>query len=283
MNIKKAIFFNILAMLFLSTEILPQEDSIKFKWIPYGKASLNVSQIALSNWSQGGEETISWILKSDFAYNYKGDWSSINRFKIIYGRTKLGEEDFRTNENEIFIENIISKNIGWNVDPYFSNSIRSAHSPVHSYEDSIRVKISDFFDPGYITQSFGFSYAKSKIFSTRFGAALRETFANEFRRHTDDPSTIDVIEAFKLETGLESVTEMNLAIEENLLFNSQLRLFTRFKHIDVWDIRFENSLTAKINSHINVNLDVAVVYEKTQTLRTQIKESLQLGIVYSFF
>jgi len=47
------------------------------------------------------------------------------------------------------------------------------------------------------------------------------------------------------------------------------------------DVRWDNLITAKVNNYINVNFNFLVVYERKQTLRTQIKEALQLGIIYN--
>jgi hypothetical protein len=61
------------------------------------------------------------------------------------------------------------------------------------------------------------------------------------------------------------------------------RLFTRFNTLDVWAVRWDNTLTAKITRYVNVNLNVLLVYEKAQSAKTQFKEGLQLGFAYSIF
>jgi hypothetical protein len=51
----------------------------------------------------------------------------------------------------------------------------------------------------------------------------------------------------------------------------------------VWDVRWDNTITAKINDYFNVNVNVLLIYDVDETLRTQLKEALQLGISYSLF
>jgi hypothetical protein len=97
----------------------------------------------------------------------------------------------------------------------------------------------------------------------------------------DDKKTLDKIERFKLETGIESVTEGSYLFAENMLASSKLRLFSRFNSLDVWDVRWDNTITAQINKYFNTNLNVLLIYEKSQSLKTQVKEALQLGITYS--
>lgn len=115
------------------------------------------------------------------------------------------------------------------------------------------------------------------------GIALQEVFTSKFNSYSDDSDTKDKVEKFKLETGIESVTEGNVTVAENMNFNSKLRLFSRFKTLDVWDVRWDNTLTAKINKYFNVNLNILVIYQKDQSLKTQMKQTLQLGITYTLF
>ena len=144
-------------------------------------------------------------------------------------------------------------------------------------------QVAAFFDPGYITQSLGFTYNKISFFSTRIGLALQETFTGKYRQYTDDPTTSDKVEAFKLDTGVECVTEGNIPVEDNLIVTSKLRLFSRFNSMDVWDVRWDNTVTAQVTKFINVNMNVLLIYEKSQSLKTQLKESLQLGFTFNLF
>ena len=54
----------------------------------------------------------------------------------------------------------------------------------------------------------------------RLGLALRETFTNKYNVYSDDPNTAQ-IEKSKIEGGLESVTELVLQLEDNILYKSQ--------------------------------------------------------------
>ena len=215
-------------------------------WTPKAIAGLNISQLALSNWTQGGDNSITWTLTGDFGYNYKSmTWNFFNSLKVAYGRTKLGTQDFRTNNNDFYMENVLSYKIGGVVDPFFGNTVRTTVAAGYSYANDQATEIANFFDPGYVTQSLGFTYDRLSSFKTRLGIAVQETFANRFRQYTDDIAT-SKIEAFKLETGLQSVTSGNVQLAENLLFSSSLTLFTRFKSLDVWDVRWDNSIVAKV-------------------------------------
>ena len=264
--------------------LFAEGDSLKGNWKPEGVAGINLSQIAFTNWATGGENSLSWVFFSNMGFNYESaQYKLKNNLKFAYGRTKLGAAAYRTNDNEVYLENVLTYNVGWVVDPFISNTFRTNVSAGFDYSAPLAPKVSDFFDPAYITQSIGFEYGKTKLFSTRLGFAFQETFTNKFRSYSDDPKTSTKLEAFKFETGLESVTSTDFLIDENLLYSGKLRLFSRFNRLSVWDVRWDNLITAKINSYLNVNFGVLVLYEKDQSPKTQVKEALQVGFTYNLF
>lgn len=262
-----------------------EADSLKGPWFPKGIVGFNISQIAFDNWALGGDNAITYSIFGNFGADYKeNNWTFTNSLKLLYGQTKLGEADFKTNDNEIYLEDVLSYNIGWAVDPFFSNTLRTTITKGYkAKDDGADSLIANFFDPGYITQSVGFTYDKLKIFKTRVGVAFQETFANKLAHFTDDPETLEKLEKFKFETGVESVTDLEWGFLENMMLNSKLRLFSAFNRLETWDVRFDNVISAKINEFIVVNLNLLLVYEKKQSLRTQFKEALQLGLSYSIF
>jgi len=116
----------------------------------------------------------------------------------------------------------------------------------------------------------------------RLGLGFKETFTRDFNQYSDDPTTTD-LEKFKFETGIDFGMDGEWSIEENILFQTKLNLFGKFDNLNIWDVRWDNTLTAKIAKHFNVNLNVLVVYDEDQALKTQVKEALQIGITYSIF
>lgn len=254
-------------------------------WLPAGVAGLNLSQIALENWTQGGEDALAYTLYSHFGLDYHTDPLSFNnKLKLAYGRTKLGSDDYRTTENEFFLENLVTYKAGWFADPYFSNTVRTTLTKGYDYSGDEAIQIADLFDPGYINQSIGLSYKVSESFSTRMGLGFQETIADKFAtKYSDDPDTDNEIETFKFDTGIESVSNLNLKLDDNLLYTSELRLFGTFDALDIWDVRWDNILTAQVTKLINVNLNVLLIYDVDQVAKTQLKEALQIGITYTLF
>lgn len=261
----------------------PKNDTMNV-WIPTMVTALNVSQIAFSNWTQGGSNALAWTATANIGYNYRSlTWGLQNHLRASYGRNKIGSQSSIVTDNSFLLDNVLTYSLGWATNPFFSNTIITTIAEGYSYASSVPIPIANFFDPGYVTQSLGFGYSKTDNFSTRLGLAVQEVFTNRYRQYTDNPGTTNKVEAFKFETGLESVTRGQLQIADNLLLTTGLRLFTRFKDLSVWDVRWENLVVAKVNSFINVNLVYDVVYQKDQSLTTQMKEGLQVGVTYTLF
>ena len=280
----RAILITIL--LFLSISIFAQETEEKKDtlWTPKGVVGVNLAQVAFSNWSQGGQNSISYTFFSNFGIHYIGDpWKWRNNLRFAYGRTKLGSDGYRTNDNEIFFESTLIYNVGWKVSPYAGVTARTSVTKGFNYDANPAVQIVDFMDPFYLTEGIGFIYDQIPNFSTRLGLGFKQTFADKFAMtYSDDPETTE-LEKFKNETGIESVTEYSWSFMEDMNYSTYLRLFGRFEDLSVWDVRWDNVITAKINKYVNVNFGVLVIYDVDETAKTQVKEALQLGISYTLF
>jgi len=115
---------------------------------PKAAAGLNISQLALSDWTQGGENALTWTIVGTGGVKYATEvWGFTNDLKVAYGRTKLGSEDFKTNDNELYLESVLSRNIGWDISPYFSNTVRTALTAGYNYDLDPKAEIANFLIP----------------------------------------------------------------------------------------------------------------------------------------
>jgi len=278
------IIFPVLFLLFSIT--IYSQDSTKVPESPWklsGVVGLNLSQTALSNWSQGGDNSLAYSLLGDFHFDYeKPTWKLTNYLKLNWGRTKLGTEDYKTTDNEAILENVASFKIDWVFEPYASNTIRTVLDNGYDYDTEPYTQLSSFFDPAYITQGLGLIYDKPEWFKSRLGFGFKHTITSEFTKYSDDPDTPE-IETYKFESGIESVTEVATSLNEIVGLRSKLSLFGRFDDLGYWDVHWDNTLVAKVSEWFNFNINVLVVYDKIQTPKTQLKEAIQVGITYNLF
>jgi hypothetical protein len=275
----------ILLILSVSGIYAQNPDSTMNKWIPSLIGTANLSQVAFSNWTKGGDNAIAYSLGLDWVMRYKtANWKFRNQLKGEWGQTKTGEDDTKISANGIFNETVFTLKVGWLVEPYASNLIRTPITNGYDYKVVPKAQIVAFFDPGYVTQSIGFAYDHSEIVQTRLGLAFEESFADKFAlKYTDDPETTNEVETFKFESGIESVTDLQYPIFENVLYKSKLRLFSAFDRLDTWDVSMDNTLTAKVNSWLNVNFSYMIIYKVSESIKTQTQQALQVGVVYSLF
>jgi hypothetical protein len=247
-------------------------------------ASVNITQISFTDWAQGGENALAYALflegKSTYAVD-EIDW--MNSYKFGYGQAKLGSQSIRKTDDKIDLESVLTYKIGSLINPFASVSLKTqfAEGVVYNSEGNA-APVSNFFDPAYITQTAGVGYQPIQEIKTRIGAALRETIANTYAaKYSDDLETTSEIEKTRIELGVESVTEVGWTMMENVVFNAKLEIFMPVKHFDRTTVRSDNTLSAKVNKYLSVNLNIYLLSDPQIQARTQIKQMLALGFSYS--
>ncbi len=252
-----------------------KEEKPKYGWQKTVTGVLNFTQNKFDNWSQGGEDSWSWQLNFDGKFDYlqeKYSWN--NSAKISYGKTKLGKADPRKAADEIKLESVYTYKMNTYVNPYVAATALTQFTDGFNYDP--KVKISSFMDPGYFTQSAGVGVQVVEQVKTRVGAALKETVAKDFKETYADG------EEMRVEYGAESVTDVNWKMAENILFTSKLELFSNLKAINEIDVNWDNMFTSKITDYINVSLNIKLFYDKDISTKRQLKETLAIGLSYSF-
>jgi len=262
-----------------------QQDTAKapvYGWQHSIVSALNLTQVAFTDWAAGGENALAWKLSLDgksVQDKEKTNWA--NSYKFAFGQTRVGDQGIRKTDDEISLESVITYKLGIHINPYAAATFKSQFAKGYKYPDaSSKIAVSKFFDPAYLTQSIGVEYQPQKEIKTRLGSALREVVTSEFTGYADDPKTAE-IEKSRVEGGLESVTDVEWKLEENLLFTSKLELFAPFNRFDEVVVRSDNTLAAQVNKYINVNLNVQLLNDKIISPRTQIKEALSIGLTYT--
>jgi hypothetical protein len=296
MNVTRIAALALLSVLFLATGSLRAQkaaDTTKpaYGWFNSLFAGVNLSQVALKDWTKGGESSVAWtgvILGTFVNETEKLGWRQT--LKLTYGQTKLGSQSMRKNDDELFYENLLAFKVPWKVDPYAALQVRSQLAAGYAYGTDAdghetQTITSGFFDPGYIITSVGFSYAPVDWFGTRFGIANKQTFAPAYSFAADDPGTVwpngqPDRETYRQQTGVESGTYLKYAIMENVVYQTQLNLFSAFDQLDVWDVRWDNNIGMRVNSIITATLGYQLVYAAAESPRTQMKEALAVGLAY---
>ena len=257
-------------------------DTAKLEgWHVNAVVGAGLSQAAFSNWAQGGENSFAYTLSglvNGTLHGERSRWS--NTLSLRYGQAQIGNDEAKKTDDEIYFESIFVYRIWSPFHPYAAATIRTQFAPGYTYPDnSPRVRVSKFFDPAYLTQSVGVIYEPSSIFTSRLGVAMREVFTSEFPQYADDPSTLD-IEKNRFDVGMEWVSTLKYEFLPNMVYVSRLELFAPFDEFDRAVVRWDNVVSGKINDWFSVNLGVQVLNDVNVTPRTQLKQTLTLGVSY---
>jgi hypothetical protein len=246
--------------------------------------SANITQISFNDWAQGGENALAYALflegKSTYAVDAI-DW--MNSYKFGYGQAKLGSQNIRKTDDKIELESVLMYKFGTFINPFASVSLKTQFAEGVIFDAAGNaIPVSNFFDPAYIMQTLGAGYQPMQEIKTRLGAALRETIASTYAsKYTDDIKTTSEIEKTRVEFGIESVTDVGWTIMENIIFNAKLEIFVPVKDLDFTTVRSDNTLSAKVNKYLSMNINVYLINDPQIQTRTQIKQTLALGFSYT--
>ncbi len=272
--------FMLLFIILFSTTLFAQNQKPASPWKNELSIGIGLGQVSYSNWTRGGEEQLSWTFNLLGSSIYEGKvfkWT--NALKINYGQNKTGNSINKVTQNDLLFNSMLSYKSGWVFDYFAGLNLITQIAPGYNYDLAGNPQVNTFFDPADITESAGLVYSKGDNFKTQLGVALHQVVANTYYAKTDDPTTTD-IEKFIFETGIESITTFRWDFMQNAFWETYLRFFSAFDRLDTWDVRWDNTITGKVNSLINVNLTWTVIYDVRETLKTQVKEALQVGISY---
>jgi hypothetical protein len=254
-------------------------DAPQFGWKKEAVGNLNFTQNNFDNWKQGGENSWSWQLDLNGKFvNDQAKYSWSNSGKISYGMTKVGKTSARKSADEIKLESVYAYKLNVYINPFVALGGWTQLTEGYNYAETPKDTVSDFMNPGYLTQSIGLGYQPNTYIKTRLGAAAKETFTNTSKYahlYGDGKKT-------RIEYGAESVTDASFKLAENILFTSKLEMFSNLQALNKVDINWDNVFNSKITKYIAVSFNVRLFYDRDLSDRRQLKETLAVGITYAF-
>jgi putative salt-induced outer membrane protein YdiY len=251
-------------------------------WVMGSVAGLNLSQVSFKDWAQGGENSMAYAIWATGNAVRNGEATRwINNLKATFGQTRVGDQELRKTDDELYYESLLIYTLGTTINPYGSFTLRTQFAPGYHYPANLpKQQISAFFDPAYLTQSAGVAYTPFANLTTRFGVGVREVITSTYTAYADDPGTVE-IEKTRVDGGLESVTDFKWPFAENMVFTSRLEMFAPFTMLDRVIVRCDNTVAMKVNQYVTVNFNVQLINDANVTARTQMKEALAVGLSYT--
>jgi Protein of unknown function (DUF3078) len=291
--------------------IAQEEAVVDTSWKRGGMVSLNFTQVSLSNWSAGGQNSISGMAMFNYFANYskgKNTWDNI--IDLGYGLTQNGDEKAIKSEDKIDLATKYGRYAfkHW----YYSALLgfKSQFTEGYNYPND-SVKISNFLAPAYITLALGMDYKPNSNFSLMISPlASRYIIVNDqdladLGSYGVKPAEYNGLgvkikdgETSRYEFGALLKAVYNKDILENVNFLTKLELYSNYledpQNVDVnWEIQ----IAMKVNKYITATLSTQLIYDDNTIInvdknndgiiedsgpRTQFKEVLGVGFAYKF-
>ena len=284
-------------------------DSLKLKiWQKGGEATITLSQISFTNWTAGGENSVSGIGNLlAYANRRKGKNTWNNNLEVAYGLLSQGGDIRKTDDRIDFtsLYNRFLKN-EW----YYSLMInfKTQIFPGYNYPND-SVIISAFLAPGYVLTTMGVEYRPSKKLimtiapvSGKITIVADQNLANKGAFGVVEGTFNEILEIFetlgnnlKYELGAFAKFIYNGKLTENLRLRTKVDLFTGYnKSFGNIDVNWELTARIKLTEIIAMNIMTHLIYDDDVKMelddrgniirgpRIQFKEMVGFGFTFMF-
>jgi hypothetical protein len=275
--------------------LFSQSNDIPEKWKNSGNALFLVNQSSFSNWTSGGQSSISGTLKIDYNFNFSDngwDWDT----KVIsnFGLNKISGSDFlKKTDDRIEINSVLGKKFNndiigrWSYSSFFNFQTQFAKGYRFGKDangNPNRTEKSRFFSPATVQLGVGMYWKKSKDLWVNV-APMTGKLILVNRRFTENLSENQTY--FGVKKGGNSRFELGASVRsyykseifENVTMENRLSLYSDYldrpQNID-FDCTF--NFIMKVNQYVSTNLIFQFVYDDNEIKRVQVREVLGVGL-----
>ncbi|MGF1533242.1 MAG: DUF3078 domain-containing protein [Bernardetiaceae bacterium] len=289
--------------LFAFVVLAQDETDTTSIWTTGGSVALNFSNVGLSNWAGGGQNSLAIgtviNLNAD-RETEKSVWK--NNLKFQFGMARVGSSDtnlFKKTDDLL----ILNSNYGYKLTERWSVSLLGdfrtqvadgniyARDPLTSKE-RVEQRISRFLAPGYLQTNLGFQYKNETLVLGLSPLASKFTFV------MDD--SLSAAGAFGVEPGKNLRAEVagfslngkyKIELMENVQFETVLMMFANYQTLSRIDINWDTLLSLKVNDYISATFGTSLIYDHDVILEKsngdtgraiQFRHALNVGLSVSF-
>ena len=263
-------------------------------WTREGNLGLKLTQVSLTNWAAGGDNSVAFDFQGAYQANYKkGKHLWNNRLELAYGLNRTGEDGTKKANDKIYL----NSNYGYSIAKSWYASafatFQTQFSPGYDYSISKDISVSEFMSPAYLTTGLGFTYEPNKIFTVVFSpASWRGTFVLNDRLSDEGAYGVDPGKHLLSSFGANLKGEVRYEFMKNMTVYSRLDLYSDYLHkpqnIDVnWEVQINMAINKWFSTTLTTNLvyddDVKIAQKDgTKGPRVQFKEILGVGLQFNF-
>lgn len=301
-KIAYGLFLLITFPMFSYTQDLDSLDviAVDTAWKAGGDININFSQVSLSNWSGGGQSSISLGSILNLHANYdkgKNLWN--NKLQAAYGLIKQGKEKdqpIRKSDDLLILESQYGRRFSKN---WFASLLVNFRTQFYKGEElkekadgtNEAILVSEFMSPAYLQAALGFTYKKTEVliftlspFTSKNTIVLNDNLAPLF----------DVVPGKNIRAELGTSFNGNFKKElfTNIKFETNLNLFSNYQTLKNVDVNWTTHLVLKVNKFITSSVTTQLIYDDdidvprdnkdTPGPATQFKSAINVGFAYSF-
>ncbi len=275
-----------------------QEDGDTL-WTVSGVTSLNFSQLSLSNWAAGGENSMAGNALLNLNANYQSRDSKMawdNALIMGFGLLRLGEDDAKKSDDKIDLASKFGYKASdkWFYSGLFSYKTQFSNGYIYN-DDDTRDVISTFLAPAYMNLSFGMDFKPNKHFSMLIAPVTgKMTLVMDDALSAAGVFGVPAGENVRSEFGGYIKIAYGNEIFKNVTLLTKIDLFSNYlENPQYVDVNFDFMLNFKVNEFISASFVTQVVYDYDikfddgtgtggVTDKIQFKELFGLGLTYSF-
>lgn len=263
-------------------------------WTRTGVAGINLSQVALNNWSAGGDASVAFDLNFAYSLDYKRGkalWN--NRLEMAYGMSNTSSLGARKTNDKLYFNSTGGYKIAkaWYASAFVTFNTQFANG--FDYNTTPPSLLSQFMAPGYLTAGAGFTWTPAAWFTATLSpAAWRGTFVLDDALSDAGAFGVEPGNNMLSEFGASASMEAKYEFLPNMTVYSRLGLYSNYldKPQNV-DVNWDTQLTMKINKWFSANLSLSMIYDDdtkitrkdgTSGPALQFKEVLGVGLQVNF-
>lgn len=280
-------------------------------WKTGGVFSVNLTQVSLTNWNAGGDNSISVNGILSFFCNYKkGKDAWDNSLDLGYGILKQGDDGVRKTDDKIEFTSKYGRKAVKNWYYAALVNFKSQMTAGYNYPDD-STEISNFLAPGYTLVAIGMDYKPSDVLTVFISPLTMKTTIVNDQKLADagafgvDPAEYDNLgdivkkgSNIRSEYGGYIRAQFKKDIMENVKLQTRIDLFSNYSeeptHVDVnWEVL----IAMKVNKYLSATITTNLIYDHDVDIavdenkdgiddafgpRVQFKEVLGVGLSVKF-
>ncbi|QZT36812.1 DUF3078 domain-containing protein [Halosquirtibacter xylanolyticus] len=273
-------------------------------WDLGGQVSLGFTQTSLSNWSAGGESSLSGLFMGNYHFNYKmptQTWE--NKIDIKYGINKNKDSGMRKNTDNLEMNSKygFSAFKKW----YYSGELnfQTQMAPGYNYDQSETDPTSKFMAPGRLRFSVGMDYKPTSNLSVMLSPlAVQATFVLDTDEIDETAYGLEKGKSQQWDPGFSATANYKHIFSEDMSFETNGSIFSKYKGVfKSINFKWEGKLNIQLNQYIRAtvlcdaryNSDTMFPIYETDSAgkevkvgeenRFEFKEMITLGFSYRFY